>query len=448
MPRKLLILAATIVGAHLAQAMILGVSPAGTFLANLLEVLASALAAVMCFGASRRAQGMARPFWALVGCGMAAWGVANLGWMYYELVLHTKPAVGSAVQFLFSLHAIFFAMVLFLDQEKDSARFEPEFLLDFTQIAIVFFFVFLGTYYLPSPHLQQQSASARKLWMEFGEEITITALACFQIARARTPQIRNLYVGFALYYSIFTAGSALAEYHQSIRRTPTGTLFDLCWTLPFLWGAFWAASWQAAPATQAARPPRRKTFSGVLLTNAIFVLAPLIVLVQVAQFPSEWRVLRFSLLGVSILCFAMRIGISGYREATTAETVRRQALAMDAAADGISIVGENGEHIYVNAAFARMMGYESPESMLGVNWRKIYDQRDVELLQEQVRKSIAAEGKWSGQISLRRRDGTSLPVEMAITSLANGVTACVGHDISARKEAEKARADAENKYRT
>ncbi|MGB9464367.1 MAG: ATP-binding protein, partial [Candidatus Acidiferrum sp.] len=42
----------------------------------------------------------------------------------------------------------------------------------------------------------------------------------------------------------------------------------------------------------------------------------------------------------------------------------------------------------------------------------------------------------------------SLPVEMAITSLANGVTACVGHDISARKEAEKARADAENKYRT
>jgi PAS domain S-box-containing protein len=448
MSRRLLILVALLVGAHIGQALILGVSPLGTFLANLLEVSASALAAAMCFGASNRGQGLARPFWRLTGCGMAAWGVANLSWMYYELVLHTLPGAGSAVHFFYSVHGIFFAMVLFLDQEKDSGRFEPEFLLDFTQIAIVFFFVFLGIYYVPSPHLQQQSASVRQLWMEFGEEITIIVLACFQIARARTSSLRRLYVGFILYYFMFSAGSALAEYHQSVHRTPTGTLFDLCWTLPFLWGAVWAARWQPSPSPQTTRSAGRKTLSGVVLTNAILVLAPLIVLVQVAQFPSEWRELRFSLLGVSILCFAVRIGISGFREATTAETVRRQGLAMDAAADGISILDEDGKHIYVNAAFARMMGYESPESMLGANWRKIYDPRDVQSLQEQVRKSLEAEGKWSGQISLRRKDGTSFPVEMAITSLANGVTACIGHDISARKEAEKARAEAETKYRT
>ncbi|MHB8502697.1 MAG: hybrid sensor histidine kinase/response regulator, partial [Candidatus Acidiferrales bacterium] len=151
---------------------------------------------------------------------------------------------------------------------------------------------------------------------------------------------------------------------------------------------------------------------------------------------------------VSILCFAVRLGISGYRETATAETVRRQALAMDSAADGISILGEDGRHIYVNMAFARMLGHESPESMLGVQWQKIYDPRDIELLQEKVRESLKLEGKWSGQVNLRRRDGTAIPIEMAITPLANGVTACIGHDISARKEAEKARADAEIKYRT
>jgi two-component system cell cycle sensor histidine kinase/response regulator CckA len=128
--------------------------------------------------------------------------------------------------------------------------------------------------------------------------------------------------------------------------------------------------------------------------------------------------------------------------------VRRQALAMDAAADGISILGEDGKYIYANAAFARMMGHENPETMLGLTWRQIYDPRDIELLHQQVRKSLDSEGKWSGQINLRRRDGTVFPVEMAITSLANGVTACIGHDITARKEAEKARADAETKYRT
>jgi len=436
MPRKLLILAATIVGAHLVEALTLGVSPSGTLIANLLEISASILAAVMSFGASRRARGLARPFWTLVGCGMAAWGVANLGWMYYELALHTKPAADSAVRFFFSVPGIFFAMVGFLDQEKDSARFEPEFLLDFAQITIVFFFVFLGLYYVPSPHVQQQSAAERQLFMEFGEDIAIIALACFQVARARTPHIRSLYIGFAVYFSIFTASSALSAFLQSVRRTPTGTLFDLCWTLPFLWGAFWAARWQQPPASEAVRPLGRKKLSGVVLNNGIFVLAPLIVLVQVAQFPSNWRFLGFSLLGVSILCFAGRMGTCGYREARTAEIVRRQALAMDATADGISILGEDGKHIYVNAAFARLTGHESSESMLGVNWREIYDPRDVDLLQQQVRKALESEGKWSGQINLRRRDGTAIPVEMAITSLANGVTACIGHDISAWKEAE------------
>ena len=448
MQRKILILAAIIVGAHVAQALLLGPTPAGSLIANLLEVAASVLAAVMCFGAARRARQMARPFWTLVGCGMAIWGVANFGWMYYEIILHTEPFPGSAVRFMFNVQGIFFAMVLFLDQEKDSSEFEPEFLLDFTQIAIVFFFLYLSLYYLSSEAVQQHEVTARRLWVEFGEVGTILALACFQMIRARTKHIHQLYSGFAVYLSLFIAGMAVAEYGQAVRGAPTGTLFDLCWTIPFLAAAFWAARWHPSSAPQVVRGQGERTLSGVALNNAMFAVAPLIVLVQVAQFPSEWRILRFSLLGVSILCFAVRLGISGFREAATAETVRRQTLAMDSAAEGISILGEDGKHIYANAAFARMLGHENPESMMGVHWRKIYDSRDINSLQDQVRRSLVAEGKWAGQISLRRRDGTILPVEMSIRQLANGVTACIGHDISARKEAEKARADAENKYRT
>jgi two-component system cell cycle sensor histidine kinase/response regulator CckA len=449
MSRKLLAIAAVLVGAHIAQELFLGVSPAGSLVANFLEVIATGLAAWMCFLASRRARGMANPFWTLLGCGMVIWGVANLGWMYYEVVLHTEPSTGSAVRFLYSVQGVFFAMMLFLDQEKDSSQFEPEFLLDFTQIAIVFFFLYLGLYYVPLLDTPATGVMARRLWVEFGEVGTIFALACLQVLRARVEHIRRLYSGFAIYLAVFIAGMALSDYHEAVRGTPTGTLYDLCWTLPSLWVAFWAARWQPSEATQTARPRGgRKTFSGAVLPKAIFVLAPLIVLVQVAQFPSEWRVLRFSLLGVSILCLALRIGISSYRESKTEETVRRQAMAMDSAVEGISILGENGELIYVNAAYARMMGCENPESMLGMHWRKIYDQRDVEPLQASIRKALEAEGKWSGQINLRRRDGRMIPVEMAVTFLASGVIACIGHDISARKEAEKARADAENKYRT
>ena len=448
MQRKLLIVAGIVVGAHFAQALLLGPTPIGTLLANLIEVSASVLAAAMCFGAARRAQGMARPFWTLVGCAMAVWGIANMGWMYYEFFLHSKPIPGSAVRFLFSVQGIFFAMVLFLDQKKDSSEFEPEFLLDFTQIAIVFFFLYLGLYYLPAQEFSEHGGVARRFWVEFGELGTILALACFQIFQARAKHIRQLYSGFAAYMAVFIAGMAISEYRQTIKSTPSGTLFDLCWTIPFLWIAFWAARWQPLSVERSLESEGKRTISGVALNNAMFAVAPLIVLVQVAQFPSEWRILRFSLLGISILCFAVRLGISGYREAETSELVRRQTMAMDSAVDGISIVGESGKHIYVNAAFARMLGYDNPESMLGVHWQRVYHPKDIEQFEAQVRKALASEGKWSGQISLRRRDGTSVPVEMSITPLSNGVTACIGHDISARREAERARVDAEIKFRT
>ena len=230
MHRKLLILAAIFVGAHIAQAMILGLTPVGTLVANLLEVSASALAAAMCFGAARLARGMARPFWTLFGCGMATWGVADLGWMYYELVLHTQPAPGSAVRFLFSVQGIFLAMVLFLDQDKDSSEFDPEFLLDFTQIAIVFFFLYLGLYYLPSQDALASSEVSRRLWVEFGEVGTILALACFQIAHARAKHIRELYIGFAIYVSIFIAGMALSEYRQAVHGSAWKAVSIRAWS--------------------------------------------------------------------------------------------------------------------------------------------------------------------------------------------------------------------------
>src|SRR5260370_1225663 len=96
MPRKPIILAAVIVALHLCEAATLGTTTAGSFLANLLEIFACGFAALMAFGASRRGRGLSRPFSLIVGAGIAMWGVANLGWMYYEVVLHTGPSTTCA----------------------------------------------------------------------------------------------------------------------------------------------------------------------------------------------------------------------------------------------------------------------------------------------------------------------------------------------------------------
>src|SRR3982074_2159263 len=176
MLRKLFVLALVVVALHVAAVLTLGTSPAGSLAGNLLEIVACGLAVAAVFAASKRATGLSRRFWLLVGCGMAVWGVANAGWTYYEIFLRMEPPTGSMVRFVFGMQAIFFALAVFLNQDKDTSKFDLESGLDFIQIAIVFFFIFLGFYYIPSYHVDAHSAYVREVWVETGENIALVLL--------------------------------------------------------------------------------------------------------------------------------------------------------------------------------------------------------------------------------------------------------------------------------
>src|SRR5690349_7950116 len=447
MPRKPLIFAAVIVALHLLEAATLGTSTTGSLLANLLEILACGFAAVVAFGASLRGRGLSRPFWLLVGLGISMWGLANLGWMYYEVGLHREPPQASIVRFLFGFEDVLLALALFLDQDKDSPRIGAEAALDFIQIGIVFFFIFLEFYFLPARQLDAHSAFLREMRVENLEDVMVVALAGFRALTARKQHLRKLYGGLTIYFLVVTVFAAAAQYLQSVQPTPTGTLRDLLWTLPFLTGALWAAQWKPDASEGSVSPARHKTLGELMITNGTLALAPLIILFEVSQFQAEWRLVRFSLLGVSIVCYAARLGLSQYREAKSASEVQTHVLAMESAAEGISIVSAKGEHVYANSAFAKMMGFEGTSGIIGKSWREVYDVKDTGLLEDHIRESLEATGKWSEQVSLSRRDGARIPMEMGITAMPQGGVVCVARDISDRLKAERAYSETEAKYK-
>jgi len=447
-PRTPLVVALLIVALHVCEAWTLGTSTLGSLVANILELAGCAFAAVMAFGAYRRGRGLSRPFWLMLATGMTMWGVANVGWMYDEVALHMEPSTTSVLRFLFGMEMVLISMVMFLDQDKDSSRIDAESALDFLQIGLVFFFIYVEYYYLPAHRLDVQNALLREMRVENLEDALVTALAAFQAWRARKAHIRRLYSGLALYLLCLTAFAAAAQYLQNTRPAPTGTLRDLLWTAPFLFAALWAAQWRPGTGEESSQRLRRKTVGELMITNATLALAPLIILFQVARLQAEWRVLRFSLLGVSILCYAARLGLSQFREARSTDAVRTHALAMESTVDGMAILDNNAEHIYANTAFAKMLGLQDPEEVLGKSWRQVFDPRDIALLEGQVLESVEKTGKWSGQFLLHRRDNATLPVEMAITTMAQGGAVCVARDTSERLKAESARAEAETKYRT
>jgi PAS domain S-box-containing protein len=401
----------------------------------------------MAFGASLRGRGLSRPFWRLIGLGLATWGVANLGWMYYENYLHTQPPPISIVRMLFDSQGVFFAIALFLDKEKDSPRFDAETLLDSLQIAIVFFSAFFGLYYVQV--LSGVSVPGSELlmtWTFQAINVALTLAAVIATLSVRNRGLRSLYRGLTVFLLINAISTGIADYMQSVRNVPTGTWCDIGWSLPFLACAIWASRWQE-PAEEETGQPQSKTLGALAMKNVMLALAPLIVLVVVAQLAAEWRWIGFLLLGASITCYAVRLGVSQYREATAAEVVQRDTLAMDSAMDGMAIVSRHGEYTYVNAAFARMMGHANPETMIGKSWVEMHAARDVRPVESEIREALLRDGKWFGPLTIHR-DGEPLPMEMSVTLLPDRGVVTVGRDISDRYRAEKFREEAEAKYRT
>jgi two-component system cell cycle sensor histidine kinase/response regulator CckA len=448
MARRLWVVLCVMVGLHIALATIFKNSPITPLLSNALQILASFLGAAACFGARRRGRGLSRSFWLLVGCGFAIWGISNIFWGYYEVVLHAEPPAGSFVRYLFTTQRAFFAMALLLEENEKSKYGFLESAADFVQLVIVFTLIYLGVYYIPSLHMASQTALDRSIQVELGESCALIALALIQRTRNALPQTRSLFGGFAVYMAVYTTASAIAEYHPNLQNTTTGNPYDLCWTAALLFGAMWAARWEPTKEIAPQASSKTKSFSQLAMNNAAYVLAPLIVMIQIAGMPTDWRLLRFSLLGLSIICYAVRLSVSQFRASQNSELARRHALAMDSAVDGMAILSGVGRFEYVNAAFARMSGHDEPEKILGKEWRDVLAAHNLERLELEIRKELIANGKWFGPVTIQQRRGASVPIEMAITVLPGGGTVCVSRDISDRRNAELARRDAEFRYQT
>ena len=149
-------------------------------------------------------------------------------------------------------------------------------------------------------------------------------------------------------------------------------------------------------------------------------IAPLIVLSVVAQLGAEWRRAGLVLLGISVLCYAARLAVSQFREARSAEVVRRDTLAMDSAMDGMAIVSADGRYTYVNAAYAQLIGHSSPALMIGEYWVEVHSSADVKMAKKEIHEKLLKDGRWFGPVTIRR-NGTPVPTEISITNCRTAV---------------------------
>jgi PAS domain S-box-containing protein len=130
--------------------------------------------------------------------------------------------------------------------------------------------------------------------------------------------------------------------------------------------------------------------------------------------------------------------ILNYVETAEKETQRKRQLnAIEAAREGISILDEGGEFIYVNQAYADLYGYD-PDEMIGEHWSLVYPDEDIEYAQEEVLETVREEGSWDGKTTGVRADGSTFVEDHTVAQTENGELVCTVRDVTERQERERA----------
>ena len=120
-----------------------------------------------------------------------------------------------------------------------------------------------------------------------------------------------------------------------------------------------------------------------------------------------------------------------------AGSLAQQAAAMKASMDGMAIIDHCGVCIYLNDAYAKIFGHADPERLIGASWEMFYFDEELSRLKEQIMPAVWRDGSWRGEAMGLRLNGSTLPLEISISSVDGGGLVQVVRDITERKKIEE-----------
>lgn len=179
------------------------------------------------------------------------------------------------------------------------------------------------------------------------------------------------------------------------------------------------------------------------LTLAV-VLGPLLLGVVLTQLLAVQGVAEFALVYATLTVASTVVGLfllhvtvvplDRMYETLAASRARTQAL-IDQAADGIFVADLAGRYIDVNRAGCHMLGY-AREEIIGKTLEELIPPGHSECVSHHKQRLLTGDAQ-VGEWTLRRKDGTDLPVEMSAIILRDGRWQWFVRDISERKNAQE-----------
>ena len=113
--------------------------------------------------------------------------------------------------------------------------------------------------------------------------------------------------------------------------------------------------------------------------------------------------------------------------------------AIEASLDGIAILDGQGRYTYLNRNHAALHGYDDAKQLIGESWHRLYETDEQRRFEQSILPRVRLDKSWRGEATGRRRDGTTFPQDLSLTSLDNGSLVCVVRDASERRRSDEER---------
>ena len=131
------------------------------------------------------------------------------------------------------------------------------------------------------------------------------------------------------------------------------------------------------------------------------------------------------------------VGAYDVRQRERRAELQRAETVIESTMDGIAVLDEDDRYVAVNQSYTTVYGYDTPEQLVGEQWRCLLADENRDRFEEEIRPRLAETGNWRGEATGRRSDESTFPEELSMSEIDSAGRVCVTRDITARKERER-----------
>jgi PAS domain S-box-containing protein len=112
------------------------------------------------------------------------------------------------------------------------------------------------------------------------------------------------------------------------------------------------------------------------------------------------------------------------------EKLRLLSDAMEAAIDGLAILNDDQQFIFMNKSYAEIHGYDNPNELIGLSWQMFYETEELIRFVQEINPEIRKNGHYQGRTRGKKKDGSIFFQDLTLNTLKNGRIVCTIRDIS------------------